>query len=450
MTGESPVSARPGGGSGARLLDDVGVPAPAGPLEATSADFVDRARDIPEARGFARTFLRTYARSGRSGAPRAEPGPVVLAVLLARARSTTDEDTLLARAAVRRWAQDVLARDVEQLGLHDGGLAGMLVGLRLGATLHPPLATVAERVRGQLGARCAREPWRVADVGFADYDVVSGPAGVLLGLGVGMGMGVGAGGRIADDGAGSAAERAPVVRHLAGLCSGPGLGRLRIAEFCGQPWPARFMGRVNLGLAHGAPGVLLALASAARAAGAADHELHEPLAATAAWLAARGGRDANGCPTWGPVAGGADGSSGGQRQGWCYGTPGVTWALWEAARVLGDAALRRCAEDTFAALAEQFDVDRHLFGPTAADRLGVCHGAAGVLAIADAFARHAGLPAAVGLRTRLTAHLRAESAATSAPATGADATLLGLLGTHAVLLTAETGYRNWLPCLGLR
>ncbi|MYW06687.1 subtilin biosynthesis protein spaC, partial [Streptomyces sp. SID3343] len=83
------------------------------------------------------------------------------------------------------------------------------------------------------------------------------------------------------------------------------------------------------------------------------------------------------------------------------------------------------------------------------DHLGVCHGAAGVLAVADAFARHAWLPEADALRTRLTAYVGAGLAGVPNPAAG-DGTLLGLLGAPVVLSTLRTGARGWLACLGLR
>ncbi|MYV99910.1 subtilin biosynthesis protein spaC, partial [Streptomyces sp. SID3343] len=148
---------------------------------------------------------------GRAAGPVAEPGPAALAV--AFAHGARADDVRLARAAVRRWAQDALARDVAHVGLHDGGLAGMLVGLRWGAALHPPLAAVAERVRGRLAERCARAGWRADAVGFEDYDVVSGPAGVLLAL---------AAGRMPAPGE---------AAHLVRLCADPGLRRLRVVEF---------------------------------------------------------------------------------------------------------------------------------------------------------------------------------------------------------------------------
>ncbi|MEU6972423.1 hypothetical protein AB0A71_32820 [Kitasatospora aureofaciens] len=106
------------------------------------------------------------------------------------------------------------------------------------------------------------------------------------------------------------------------------------------------------------------------------------------------------------------------RQAWCYGTPGVSWALWDAADAVGEA---------------------------------LCHGASGVLAVADTFAHHAGLPAAAALRTRLLAHLRARLPEIEALGAEGMGLLGGAAGPLCALLTAGHGAsRAWLSCLGLR
>ncbi|WP_051789316.1 lanthionine synthetase LanC family protein [Streptomyces sp. NRRL S-1022] len=143
------------------------------------------------------------------------------------------------------------------------------------------------------------------------------------------------------------------------------------------------------------------------------------------------------------------------RQAWCYGTPGIAWALWDAADALGDTTTADWATAAFTTLAERYDETFHLYGDSPGDRLGLCHGAAGVLAVADAFHRHARLPAAATLKSRLTRHLTGHLAPPW-PA-GWDADLLtGLPGALAALLTAtrlsatRPSSRTWLLCLGLR
>jgi hypothetical protein len=154
----------------------------------------------------------------------------------------------------------------------------------------------------------------------------------------------------------------------------------------------------------------------------------------AAWLAAQ--RFADG--SWPGLVPGRPGG----RQGWCYGTPGVAWALWAAGTALVHSGLRAAAVDAVETLCATFDPDRHLDH----DPLAVCHGAAGVLLVADAFARHAGSPAAAALRAALTGYLtdRLDEV------TRLDATLLaGAPGVLAALLTSAGGDRGWLPCLAM-
>src|SRR4030095_7907082 len=92
---------------------------------------------------------------------------------------------------------------------------------------------------------------------------------------------------------------------------------------------------------------------------------------------------------------------GARRPAWCHGTPGVAWQLAEAGRSLGDTELHGVALRAMTALADGWNDDVHLDAGTAGDRLSFCHGAAGVLAIADAFALHTRLDPA----RRLADHL---------------------------------------------
>ena len=69
-----------------------------------------------------------------------------------------------------------------------------------------------------------------------------------------------------------------------------------------------------------------------------------------------------------------------RRQAWCYGSPGIAWALWESGRVLGRKDLEAFALDSMASFCAAFDPDFHLDAEPVA-RLGFCHGAAGTLAV---------------------------------------------------------------------
>jgi lantibiotic biosynthesis protein len=322
--------------------------------------------------------------------------------------ATLVPDGEVAGAAVRAWLR--AGNRCRGLGLF-GGASGTLAGLRLVAARRPAAVSAAERA----AVAVAGTPtgWRTTAVGFADYDVIAGPAGVLL-----------------AQLTGALPVRAellePAARHLVGLAA----TGYRIGAHAGHPLVGWAQGGVVTGLAHGVAGPVAALSAALPHLPDARPAVH----GLAAWLA--GQRFADG--SWpGLVPGGAGG-----RQGWCYGTPGVAWALWAAGAALVHSGLRAVAVDAVETLCTTFDPDRHLDH----DPLAVCHGAAGVLLVADAFARHAGSPAAAGLRAALTAYLtdRLDEV------TRLDATLLsGAPGVLAALLTAAGGDRGWLPCLAM-
>ena len=97
-----------------------------------------------------------------------------------------------------------------------------------------------------------------------------------------------------------------------------------------------------------------------------------------------------------------------------------------------------------------FDDDRFLYKHDVGEALGICHGAAGTLAVADAFARHTDLDEAVSLRDYLDSYLmdRVEDIENLARV---DMTILnGASGILSVLLTSHDGPRDWLPQFALR
>ncbi|UNZ19878.1 lanthionine synthetase LanC family protein [Streptomyces sp. 891-h] len=238
--------------------------------------------------------------------------------------------------------------------------------------------------------------------------------------------------------------------HLAALCDAPDLPGLR-AHYPDHPLLGWLHGRINTGMGHGVAGVTAALSAAVRMLGPRP-ELIAALSHTCHWLAGESFDDARDIRSWNGC--GSDGAprlpAGNARQGWCYGTPGVSWALWEAADVLGDGVAAAWAASAFTSLAEGFHEGYHLFGDHPGDRLGLCHGATGVLAVADALHRHGRLPAATRLRARLLAHLVAHEEELAALAEERCGLLSGAGGALAAMLTATGGDRTWLPCLGLR
>jgi hypothetical protein len=337
-------------------------------------------------------------------------------------------DGEVARAAIRAWLR-AGTRCRGGLGLF-GGTSGILAGLRLVADRTARAASAAERAAASVTASIpATTPWRATAVGFTDYDLVSGPAGVVLAHLTG-------GQPVRPE------LLAPAVAHLTRLARGGGNGDhgegFRIGAHAGHPLAGWAQGGVVTGLAHGVAGPLAALSLAApHLPGAADtvRELGSRLA---------GARfvDALGVVSWPRRVPGRVPAGSVERQGWCYGGPGVAWALWTAGQHTRHDGLRDIAVAAARTLCAHYDPDRHLDH----DPLAVCHGAAGVLLVADAFARHAGLPPAAALRAELARYLtdRLDEV------TRLDASLLsGAPGVLAALLTAAGGDRGWLRCLAL-
>ncbi|MFK0293271.1 lanthionine synthetase LanC family protein [Streptomyces sp. NPDC090442] len=397
-----------------------------------------------------------------------DPGVPVLAHLLAGTTEVPAATAVAARATVL-WARGA-GRGMSHPGLYDGGLAGTLVGLRQAATLHPALHPVADRLAGRLLERASTEAARAnhGAVTFRDYDLILGPAGTLLA------MSAAAPGRPDHpDGAGPHHPQAlaRLGRCLAALCATAELDGLR-THYPGHPQLGWLHGRINTGMGHGAAGVLTALTAAVRQAGRADpsgaegpedasrgapEDLPELVAAlrrVSRWLRRQAFVDARGVRSWDGAGLDAVPPGGARRrQAWCYGTPGVAWALWDAADACGDQDDREFAAAAFDSLVAGYDEEFHLFGDHLGDRLGLCHGAAGVLAVADALHRHAQLPSATALRARLLVHLDRRRLQTRALGEERTALLGGACGTLSVVLTATatgTNGRGWLPCLGLR
>ncbi|MFJ4689508.1 lanthionine synthetase LanC family protein [Streptomyces sp. NPDC088789] len=357
-----------------------------------------------------------------------------------------DETAAVAARAVASWVRTA-GRGAGHPGLFSGGLAGTLAGLRLGARVHPALHTVADRLHRHLATPPTDPAWRRDEVGITDYDLIVGPAGTLHALLLGT--------------------RPPTVpaahvAHLTLLCGDPDLRRLRAGRQERFPQLDWLEGRVNTGMGHGVAGLLTALTATARRT-TPDHPpsparpaVTEAIRTVCRWLIRQSFTDARSVRSWDgagldePPAPGAR-----ARQAWCYGAPGVSWALWDAADAVGDQESAAWAAAAFTTLCEAYDETFHLYGDEPTDRLGCCHGAAGVLAVADAFHHHAHHPGAAALRTRLTTHLTARLDEVTTLA-GQDMGLLGgATGVLCALLTAAPGAgpparRDWTTLLGLR
>jgi hypothetical protein len=363
-----------------------------------------------------------------------DPGVPVLAALV-HGTGVPGADESAARA-VAVWARTA-GRGPGHRGLYDGGLAGTLVGLRVGARVQPRLHAAADRLRDHLVRSAPARHRHSEQVTFPDYDLIVGPSGILLALC--------AGARPAPH------EIEPFAGYLAALCDADDLPRLRTAGYAGHPYLDWLDGRINTGLGHGVAGVAAALTAAVRRLGP-DPGLLRALRHATGWLTRQSFVDDRAIRTWdgagldGPPPAGAR-----ARQAWCYGAPGVSWALWDAADASGDQETAAWAAAAFTTLAEHYDEDFHLFGDRPSDLLGLCHGAAGVLAVADAFDRHAALPAAAGLKARLLSHVQDRLPAVEALGKECMGLLGGAAGPLCALLTTVHGAsRAWLPCLALR
>lgn len=362
----------------------------------------------------------------------ADAGVPVLARLVAETGGPRAVAT--AQRAVAQWTRTV-GRGPAHHGLYDIGLTGTLVGLDHASLLHPPLERVADSLRDRIVDAAERRPWRSESVRFNDYDLITGPAGTLLALAAGT------------------SDTAPLLtfaQHLAALCDHADLPRLR-TEYADHPTLSWLHGRINTGMGHGVAGVATALTAAVRRLGPEPH-LTGALHHAVHWLTLHSFDDDRGIRSWdgagleGPPPPGPR-----PRQAWCYGNPGVAWAVWDGARTIDDQETSEWALDAFTTFADGFDEDFHLFGEEPTDLLGLCHGAAGVLAVTDAFARHARLPVAVLLRTRLLHHLERRLADPAVRTKLHPGLLGGATGVLSALLTAaHDGDRAWLPCLGLR
>ncbi|MFF9558101.1 lanthionine synthetase LanC family protein [Streptomyces albus] len=303
---------------------------------------------------------------------------------------------------------------------------------------HP--APPVENVAGRRGAGLALVgDVRYGAVRFPDYDLILGPSGLLLAF-------------VVDDTVrGTEGEGyARYAAQLAQLCGEEGLPGLR-AHYPDHPLLGWLHGRINTGMGHGVAGVVAALSAVVRRLGPRA-DLVDALRHACHWLRRESFDDARDIRTWAGC--GLDGErrppGAHARQAWCYGTPGVSWALREAGEALGDRDLADWAGAAFTSFAEGFHEGFHLFGDDPGDRLGLCHGAAGVLAVADAVRRCGGPPAGAVLVERMLSHLVAHEEELWQLARERCGLLGGAGGVLAAMLTATGGDRSWLPCLGLR
>ncbi|WFE53030.1 lanthionine synthetase C family protein [Micromonospora sp. WMMD1155] len=204
-------------------------------------------------------------------------------------------------------------------------------------------------------------------------------------------------------------------------------------------------GHANLGMAHGAAGILALLALAMRH-GHVVEDHAEAIDQLTRWFDRWRQHDAEGS-TWWPQwltlenlrTGRASQPKPG-RPSWCYGTPGIARALQLAAIATDDPTRRADAENALAACLTDSHVDR-------LTDLGLCHGLAGLYATAQQATADAQSPA---LKQRLPALASAiQTAAHNRDQDGDAGLLTGHAGIHLAAETARHGTTNsgWGTCL---
>lgn len=380
--------------------------------------------------------LRAYASA--PAAREGDAGPAILAALACELGMASDDAVDL---ALERWVEQ-LATTVKisgRLGLY-GGLSGLLLGAHAVAPYRAWLEPLVARLQHTLERRVAASPWQREGVAWPDYDLVSGPAGIVLAA------------TIVDPHA-QRGLATLAAGHLAALCERDGLGGMRIGGYRNDELLGWNHGRINTGLAHGVGGVIAGLTRAVEVGPpAAAGELAAALRRACRWLADESYVDARGLHTWSPAGreGGAAPVDAIPPQAWCYGTPGLAWVLWDAGRTLDDRALMERAEDAMRSYCATFDDGAYLGHVPDEEILAVCHGAAGILAIADAFGLHAGLAEAAELAESLEGLVEQRLDREAAPWMPASTLLGGASGILAVLATRAGGSRSWLPALALR
>ncbi len=388
----------------------------------------------------AEAALDAYTRQANPGGGFEDPGPLVVAAMLAEA-APPGAPRPVPEAVVAWLSRCKGSTYYANLGV-TGGMAGFVLGLQRAALTWPEFGRIAATMRTRLVEAAAELPWRRDQVGWNDYDLISGPSGTLAVL--------------AADPTCVTEECAPLVEHLVWLCDGADLPRLRVGQYQDEELRRFNHGRINAGIGHGVPGVVAGLRAAADA-GALSAAGFDALRRTADWVVRQSFVDSRGVQSWGSLglhddadlraklAGHAS-----RRQAWCYGNPGITWALWEAGRVLEDQALMEFASAAAGSFLAVYDDDAYL-DHKYPDRIGICHGAAGLLLVFDAFDRYAGLPGAARLRDHL-AHFLQERLDELVVGTETSMSLLaGVPGAIASLLSyRRADDRQWLSGFGLR
>ncbi|MBP2479189.1 lantibiotic modifying enzyme [Crossiella equi] len=295
--------------------------------------------------------------------------------------ATRDRSRELAFAFIREAVQGTQVEPLESPGVFSG-TSGLALCLAECVAVEPRFAPSLDRLHDKLAGQVADLPLPQVERGVADsdYDMITGAAGTLSYLGA-----------VGRPGARLTAAVHRLVDYLIWLGEPPRdltLTRrwLIMPEQCAplgrdaRDYPG---GYLNLGMAHGIPGALAALASA-WLAGHRRPGHERAMRLMTEWVLQVRREDGYGSvwPSDVPVARTGEEVRPGEPRdqvAWCYGTAGVAVALLTVADALADPGLRRVAIESFEAVLRR-TLDNPFLSPT------FCHGTAGVLAMCLEFA----------------------------------------------------------------
>lgn len=283
----------------------------------------------------------------------------------------------VAEGHCRQLAETWLRRAIESKSLLGvglfGGLTGAVLCLKALSPISPSCGERCAEALALLEAQVAMQPWAPSARSWSDYDLTRGPAGVVLGL-------------LSIEATGSPALEM-AVEHLVRLVT-PDLELLKVEVQGSSTDPKGHgfnIGRVNTGLAHGAAGVLLALASySTTREGRRSSGVEAAISMLCEWFWSKATAERGHGLAWpcaegvGPDEVGAFGLI--DRQAWCYGTPGITWALYRGHIALSQPSAAQDALKTFLSCPWQSY-------PSAYSGISICHGIAGIALLSSAFER---------------------------------------------------------------
>jgi hypothetical protein len=282
----------------------------------------------------------------------------------------------------------------------------------------------------RLRLAAAQESQQRGELSFRDFDVFYGLAGI---------------GALLARTSPPSKVLAGVLRYLAGLARPRLLDGTQVPGWLVAHDPDPLMptpgGHVNLGMAHGAAGILAALALAARRGIIVRGQL-EAIGYLRDFFG-RWRQDSPDGPWWpqwltrDDLRAGTPAQPGPGRPSWCYGTAGIARALQLAAITTSDAQGQAAAEEALAACLAPAQLAR-LAKP------GLCHGAGGLYVTALRAAQDALTPA-IAERLPLAA-----AVLDGLPRCGEPGLLTGDAGTRLALEAARSGTpprSGWDGCL---